>query len=59
MLLWVKVLLLPKNTNFLQKYTDISKIKRTLVLKGIFSETAYVCVITYENASLQLNSNEL
>ena len=38
--------------NFCKKCTDISKIKRTLVLKGIFSETPYVCVITYEIASL-------
>ena len=41
-----------------KKYTDISKIKRALVLKGIFSETGYVCVITYEIASLQHNSDE-
>ena len=39
MLLWVKVLFLPKNDNFLQKNADISKIKMALVLKGIFSET--------------------
>ena len=31
-------------TNFLQKYADISKIKRALVVKGIFSETTYMCV---------------
>ena len=37
LLLWVKVLFLPENADFLQKNTDISKIKRTLVLKGIFS----------------------
>ena len=36
-LLWVKVLLLPKNA-------DISKTKKALVLKGIFSQTTYVCV---------------
>ena len=28
-----------KNGDFLQKNTDISKIKRALLLKGIFSET--------------------
>ena len=57
-LLWVQVLLLPENTDFLQKYTDISKIKRTLVLKGIFSKTSYVFVITYQITSFQHNSNE-
>ena len=31
------------HTDFLQKCTDFIKIKRTLVIKGIFSETAYVC----------------
>ena len=36
LLLWVKVLFLPKNA-------DISKIKRVLVLKGVFSETSCVC----------------
>ena len=30
---------------FSTKNTDISKIKRALVLKGIFSETTYVCVL--------------
>ena len=28
---------------FLQRNADISKIRRPLVLKGIFSETTYVC----------------
>ena len=46
LLLWVEVLFWPKNTDFLQKNADISKIKRTLVLKGIFSESTYVCVCT-------------
>ena len=36
LLLWVKVL-------FLQKMADISKIKRALVQKSIFSETTHVC----------------
>ena len=36
-LLWVKVLLLPKNA-------DISKTKKALVIKCIFSQTTYVCV---------------
>ena len=33
---WEKVLFLPKNADFLQKTADITKIKRALVLKGIF-----------------------
>ena len=32
---------------FCQKNADFSKIKRTLVLKGIFSKTTYVCVLMY------------
>ena len=28
--------------------TYINKMKRVLVLKGIFSETTYVCVLTYQ-----------
>ena len=36
--------ILPENAHFLQKNTDISKIKGILVLKGTFSETTYVCV---------------
>ena len=39
----MKVLFLPKNGGFLPKNADISKIKRALVLKGIFSETTCVC----------------
>ena len=46
LLLLVKVLFLPKNAAFLQRNADISKIKRALVLKGIFSKTTYMC-ITY------------
>ena len=38
LLLWVNVL----------KNADIRNIKRNLVLKGIFSETTYVCVLTYQ-----------
>ena len=41
------VLFLQKKAEFLQKNADISKVKRVLVLKGIFSETPYVCVISY------------
>ena len=51
LLLWVKVLVLPKNT-------DISKIKEALVLKSIFSETTNVCVLTYQVSSFYCNSNE-
>ena len=40
-----------KNADFLQKNADISKIKRTLVLKGILSKTAYVSVLTYQISS--------
>ena len=35
LLLWVKLLFLPKNA-------DISQINRAFVLKGIFSETTHV-----------------
>ena len=42
--LWVKELFLPKNVDFLQICADISKIKRVLILKGIFSKSTYVCV---------------
>ena len=43
LLLWVTVLFLPKNANFLPKNADTSKIKGVLVLKGTFSETTYAC----------------
>ena len=46
LLLWAKVLFWPKKANFLQKNADISKIKRILVLKGIFYETKYECLLT-------------
>ena len=51
LLLWVKVLYLLKNIDFLQKNADISKNKKALVLKGIFSWTTYVCVLTYQISS--------
>ena len=44
LLLWVKVIFWPKIADFLQKNAQISKMKRALVLQGIFSETTYVCV---------------
>ena len=46
LLIWVKVLFCPKNADLLQKSAGISKIKKALVLKGIHSETTYVCVLT-------------
>ena len=46
LLLSVKILFLPKNADF-----DISKIKKALVLNGIFSETKYVCVLTNQISS--------
>ena len=37
---------------------DISKTKGVLVLKSIFSDTTYVCVITYQISSFYYNSNK-
>ena len=48
-MLWVEILFLSKSTEFLQKNADISKIKRTLVLKDIFFETKYVSVLNVDN----------
>ena len=53
-MLWVKVLLFTKNADFLQNNADICKIKRVLVLKGIFFETAYVFVLKYQIWSLEV-----
>ena len=50
----MKVLFLLKNADFLQNNVAISKIKRALILKGIFSETTYVCVLTCQMGSLGL-----
>ena len=47
LLLWVKVLF-PKNDDSLEKNADISKIEGLFILGGICSETAYVCVLTYQ-----------
>ena len=41
-----------KNADFFQKNADISKIKRALALKGIFSETTYVCMYTHTNTQI-------
>ena len=51
LLIWLKVLFLLKNAEFLLKNRDISKIKKVLVLKSIFSKTTYVCVLTYQISS--------
>ena len=48
-----------KNADFYQKNANIRKIKRTLVLKGTFSKTTYVCVLTYIMSRFQHNSKEL
>ena len=48
-MLWVEILFLSKSAEFLQKNADISKIKRALVLKDIFSETKYVSVLNVDN----------
>ena len=39
---------MPKNANFFQENADISKIKGSLVLKDIFSETKYVFVLMHQ-----------
>ena len=51
LLLSVKVLILPKNA-------DISKIERVLELKGTFSETTHVYVLTYQLSSCYCNLNK-
>ena len=51
LLFWVKVLFLPEHADFLQKNADVSKIKEILILKGMFSENVYTCVLTYQIAS--------
>ena len=42
------MLFFTKNADFLQKNAEINKIKGILVLKGIFYETTYVFVLTYQ-----------
>ena len=34
---------------FCKKNADISKFKEVLVLNGIFSETTYMCELSYKN----------
>ena len=58
LLLWVKVLFLPKNVDFFEKNADISKIKEVLVLKDIFFWN-YICVslhTKFQVASIVLTS---
>ena len=43
---------------FLQKNADISKIKKALVLKSMFSEEAFVCVPMYQISSFWDSSNK-
>ena len=50
-----RTITLSKDTIFGKKNTDISKIRRVLVLQGIFSETRYSCV-KFEVSSIILKS---
>ena len=43
-LIWVKILFLPKNCYFLLKNVGISKIKTDFLLKGIFSEDSSIII---------------
>ena len=54
-LLWVKVLHLTKSADFLQKNANANGF---LVLKGIFSETKYVFVLTHQISISWHNSDE-
>ena len=58
LLLLSKASLFPTKFWFCAKNDDISKIKAFLVLKAKLSETAYICVPTYQISSFQHNSNE-
>ena len=51
LLLWVEILFWEKMLIFFKESAGISKIKEVLVLKSIFPETAYVCVLTYQLSS--------
>ena len=50
-LLWVKILFLPIMLIFCKKNAGISKNKPVLILKGIFSETTYVYVLSHQISS--------
>ena len=45
---------MPKNTDFLQKNSDISKTMLGLVPQGIVSKTTYECVLTCQISGFQL-----
>ena len=47
-----------KNADFLQKNADIIKIKGALVLKGVFSEIEYECLLSLQISIFQHNSNK-
>ena len=55
LLLWVKVLFLTKKHWFSTKNADINKIKRALVLKGLFCGTTFVCLLKYQIPSFWHN----
>ena len=58
----VKVTFLPKILILCKKKkkenTDISKIQGSLVLKGVFSGTAYVCLLTHQISNFYHNPND-
>ena len=43
---------------FCKKNADISKIMKTVVLKGVFSKTTYGCVLMCQISRFQHNSNQ-
>ena len=47
-----------KSLLFAKKIPDINKNKGVLLLKRIFSETPYVCVLSYQISSFQDNFNK-
>ena len=40
-----------RNADFLQKNANISKIKKVPVLKSVFSDSTYMCVLMYQISS--------
>ena len=48
-----------ENAHFFQKNAGFSQIKRALVLKDIFSEAIYMCVLTYQISSFYHNPNKV
>ena len=49
----------PKKADFCQINSEIRKINGVRVLNGIFFETKYVSILTYQISSFYLNSNGL